>query len=86
MTNPELLSSMKLSDWKMFTDTERFEMFKKSESNVNAYNAKLTAADIKIQEEAQDLEKTQVEYENVKRNVKKQKIERQMVQDELKDS
>ena len=42
MSNAAYLSSMTLSNWKLFASDERFKMFKQSELDVNASNAKVT--------------------------------------------
>lgn len=39
ITNPKELPQMKLSDWKRFDSSERFELYKQSELKVNNLNS-----------------------------------------------
>ena len=39
MTNPEYISSMSLATWKLFSQEERLELYKRSEHKVNKFQS-----------------------------------------------
>ena len=41
ITNPDYLPDLTLSEWKMFDQKERFDMYKQSELKVNSLNAEI---------------------------------------------
>ena len=43
MTNPDYISSMTLSAWKLYTPDERLELYKASELKVNRFQSSITS-------------------------------------------
>ena len=86
MSNPAYLSSMTLSDWKLFSANERLKMFKQSELDVNASNAKITKQEVDNAVAKEALKKNQLALIEATNNVKKQGVELKMVAEEQKSA
>ena len=79
MTNPNYLTQMKVSEWALFNQNERYELYKDAELMVNNLNADIAKLATENEEQRDLLKAAQASLEEKKKDVKKEQLQIRMV-------
>lgn len=85
MTNTDYLSTMTLSQWKLFSQEERLELYMKAQSQVNQFSASLAEQDLKNQAAKLDLDEVKKEYKTAEKDVKKLNFEIEQAEEAVEE-
>jgi len=82
MTNPDYISSMTLSAWKLYTPEERLELFKESELKVNRFESSIAGIEFDNMTNKETLNSAKVARKQAKNNVEKLMFELEHLEEE----